>query len=140
MRRQSWLTNVSIVVVHGICHTPWTTELRDGSWSPYSGTKPSTSWVCDRDKSGHRVLHYHYNIDGPVGDEEDVLGPGGIEREAQKLIDSLMEEDRRIAEADAVEHSPPSVSIAFRDLSRTCLVAHDALLLQNRHRAKYLST
>ncbi|WYZ42156.1 hypothetical protein EsH8_V_001051 [Colletotrichum jinshuiense] len=109
-----------IVVVHGICHTPWTTELRDGSWSPYSGTKPSTSWVCDRDKSGHRVLHYHYNIDGPVGDEEDVLGPGGIEREAQKLIDSLMEEDRRIAEADAVEHSPPSTY-----LPRIMFVSHD---------------
>ncbi|KAF6780529.1 hypothetical protein CMUS01_16829, partial [Colletotrichum musicola] len=73
-----------------ICSTSWSTEYLDGDRTSDQGPKENTGWLSNLFPSS-RVLHYRYNIeytdDTPL---PDVWTTGGIEREAQKLVDAVL--------------------------------------------------
>ncbi|OHE98097.1 hypothetical protein CORC01_06611 [Colletotrichum orchidophilum] len=80
---------LDVITVHSVSHTSWSVEYITGVWNPNQGPKPSSWWLRNLFSSS-RVLHYHYNIDCTDLDvPPDVLTPGGIEREAQKLLDAV---------------------------------------------------
>ena len=84
----------SIVVVHSIRETSWT----DDNWRQGWGFKAATSWIYDElGFRGGRFLHFHYDFKNIHNDRPDVLYQGGIEREAQKLIDGLLELRRQVS-------------------------------------------
>nr|XP_036574436.1 uncharacterized protein CTRU02_15619 [Colletotrichum truncatum]KAF6780867.1 hypothetical protein CTRU02_15619 [Colletotrichum truncatum] len=116
-----------VITVHGICYTSWTTDLKSGNWSPLDGTKSSASWVSDLINPS-RVMHYHYDIDHYNETVPDVLRRGGIEREAQKLLDAVLEKR---------EDTPPNENprpIVF--------VSHDVggIIVKKRINAEFLDT
>ncbi|TDZ58487.1 Ankyrin-3 [Colletotrichum trifolii] len=78
-----------VIVIHGVCLTSWVSDFQNGSWEPLEGPKASTSWVNQLFKDS-RLLHYHYDIRGADDTNADVLNRGGVEREAQKLLDALL--------------------------------------------------
>jgi len=110
----------SIVIVHGIRPTAWTTE----EWTPESGSKKSTSWVTgELGFTSGRALHFHYDITTAMPERPDVFYRGGIEREAQKLIDGLLNARQEFdVEMKNQDYSNVSLLPELLQLIRICVL------------------
>lgn len=76
----------SLVLVHGICETKWTTEERQ----PLQA-KESSGWLNSNVFGSCRFLHFYYDIEGDDDSEPALFYRGGVEKEALKLLDGLVE-------------------------------------------------
>ncbi len=83
----------------------WTNQgWQQGSW------KSDAYWVSSElGFTSGRALHFHYDITGDDIRRPDVLFRGGVEREAQKLADQLLELRRKF-DAEMEEQGYPFVS------------------------------
>ncbi|KAK0655664.1 ankyrin repeat-containing domain protein [Cercophora newfieldiana] len=124
-----------IVVVHGIRETSW----NDGSWTANSGYKQSTYWISSSlGFNGGRFLHFHYEFKNPSDDRADVLYYGGIEREAQRLIDDLLkirqQHDMQTVESGQ-EPTPRGIVFVAHDIGG--IIVKKALTIAALNPSKY---
>ncbi|KAK0632450.1 ankyrin repeat-containing domain protein [Immersiella caudata] len=130
---QDWQT-FDIVVVHGIHETSW----NNSNW--IDGYKPATWWISSLGLYSGRLLHFHYDIKGSPGDRPDVLCYGGIERQAQKLVDNLLkirQQHQIDLGEDYLDSEPPSRSIIFVAHDIGGIIVKRALTIASLNPSKY---
>lgn len=93
------------MLVHSIRKTSWTAP---NEWKQGDGSKSSSYWVSsEMGFSTGRFLHFHYDYRDTVDEgRPDIMHRGGIDQQAQVLIDALLEFrqkfDAEVAQNDSV--------------------------------------
>ena len=91
---QPLISHRSLVIVHGLCKTPWAAER-----IPQTGCRDSTAWLFQNAGfQGWQYLSFMYDVAGTDLVEPAVFYRDGIEAEATKLLRGLVAHRKSIVD------------------------------------------